>query len=121
MKAEPAARVRLGRSFLHQLEKKNDDLLGCHIWIRWLSVSWEWRRAIKVKLRDSVNLEELQGSSGGSTPCPTNGSALTVPNVNISDCGQRVNEPSLEGYTEQSDMNMCLGRKPGHPVPLFRI
>lgn len=63
----------------------------------------EWRKAgssqnntdIKVLLRDSVGEEVMQGLSGGSIFCPTIGGAFTLPNDNISDCSQRVNESSL--------------------------
>ena len=73
--------------------------------MRWLSKSLERRKAgssqdvtdVKVLLRDSVSAEVLQSLNGGSTLCLNNGNASTLPDDNISDCSQHVNESNLEG------------------------
>lgn len=59
---------------------------------------------IKMLLRDSVTEEVSQGFRGGSTLCHAEGNALALPNDNVSDCSQRVNESNLEEYTDHSDM-----------------
>jgi hypothetical protein len=63
---------------------------------------------VEVLLGDSVSTEVLQGFGSGSTPGSAHGNASTGPNDIISVCSQRVNESSLEQYTERSDMYICL-------------